>query len=1263
MADTRSIDLNSLDILHNKVVFPTNNDKHVLAQQYEYIIREPEYILLGFLNGYSYSAVSGYLAKNTINGNRIAEILLDVDHGYFFEGLNIMYFTKDKTLYCIDENLNILWQKELDDYIRSITMDIYGSCYILFKNSRLILKYLKTGENVLYLLQSEDPTKDQRLYKTFITPGSGYMYIIGSSFYDYNRVESYIDLYDTRKGELIDHQILFQEKNIKIDDPYYEFYDIRQYGDYIYIYGKQFIKKVNLKMIPIWEFSLGYNTISRLPNDLAYIEYDNTSYDEKIYFAEDLYDTKGHSIGLLSPNGKLIWKLSNEENSIQNEFRLCIYNGDLYVTTLQDVNYKKEYLLALDDNSILLQTSDGDLIKIREIDSHDDIYIPENYFGMRLLGSKIKDGIKKIINIPLRHDTGDILAESDLPILVSTENDDYTNPENYEYFYLLTTQMQDEPNNMSVLVSKNGSIITSYFGSAIKTLSPYFDFSDSETLSTDSMGDIETNDGDLILRKGTYYYIHKYLIADRFKFRMPICTKKDLLPIATKKYHFLIARKKPYIYRFIQKRLSDIDIITEFLEQNGILDTLIPKYVDKLRHHTTHMIEDMQSAGAPNMYDIGPVKKFSYKYDAYEFPIRTSDTQIYMLKNMPYNKKRDFKSIFIDSMANLVINKEIRPFILFVGGRAIKWSDIVIVRDWFYTYAVIKNIKETDYTVKSIIFPCTVRYGEDNQILPTATAHMYFDSDGYLTEDINKIVMRMEVIDPNVSGETFELSPDKKYFQISTNDDQITFNRNIIIFEDNKLFADSRFYIQSYGKNAYTYNRDVSSIVKTFYFNKANDSKNILLNIDNQDQVNTDCINRSKDISGSEDKYIDNFHRQFDFKLSRDKTYARNIAEATRYILTYNMQLLIDYYKDQANFKSYSYTGEQLYKLVPEYGGYLNIPRQRKNGLDDFVIVFHNDKLYHYYKEIKYENRFFKIPIFNHVLREDKIEILHFKNIDNTYYNLTVTKDKPDYIAKFLRNDNFLLFGNSPSGNPTYADFNVENNIQYELGFEYKNNWDKNGKYISTEIKLDDEYYYGKSINIVSRRQFHFMYYHLQEDKTKFDLNPDFRFCRNKNQYLVFVDGLKLTNDQFSLQVMSNDNQITRMSINTTDVVSKGSYIHIIYIPDAYNELLIENYESKYGGDINLDTSELDYPFDKDLFMISIDGKKILNDNIQNINSHRIRITHMNSPFKEICINSFMKPDALLKEVFSYGDTWSRAVDSLSKEDYLKLFKDIKKKK
>lgn len=1258
--DTRSIDLTSLNALQDKVVYKTTNEKHVLAQDVERTIREPEFTLLGFLNGYSYSSASGYLAKETLKGQRISQILLDVEHGYFYEGLNVMYFTGGKYIYCVDESLHILWEKELNDYIRSISMDFYGNAYINFVNSRLILKYNKKGEQLLYLLDSEDVTKEQRIYKTFITPGSGFMYLIGSSFYDYEKVDTFIDVYDTRKAEIIERQFLYKEiKHVKEDDPYYEFYDIRVIGDYIYLYGKQYIMKVNLKLIKMWQYSLGYNPVSRIPNDLAYIEYDNSNYDEGIYFAEDLYDTKGHSIGKLTSTGHLVWQIQNTENSMIIDFQLSVYNGIIYTLNIQDINNTKSYILSINDGAFLLQVDNGNLVKISEY--NDELIDPENYFGMRLIGRQIKDGIEKFLKVPLMHDTGPLLVDEHTLLYAKIKNDHYTDPENYIYFYLLASDRLAQKNMVSVLTTLQGQIITSYFGSGIMTKEPYTDTIEHEFISDDSSTRISTKDDKSLVRKGEYYSRTRYLLADRFKFRKYLVTKKTHTPIITKAFHNFIGIKSRYIYKYVMKRLTDIDVIVEFLEQNGILDTMIPFYVDRLRHHTAHMIKDIQLAGAPNLYDIMPVKKFEYKFDGYDYPIRKSNTQIYMLKNMPYNKKRDFKSIFIDSMANLVENKEIRPFILFVGGKAIKWSDMVIVRDWFYSYVIIRNIRERDYNVDSIIFPCTVRYGEDNQVLPNDHGHMYFDSNGLITENVEEIAFRIEVLDACVSAQDI-IPNDNQVFQLSGIEKyQISDTNNIIVFEDGKLYDDSRFYIKPFGMHSYKWLKESRPYIKSFYYNKANDSKNLLITLPNQGEVSNDTNKIANDESGADQHYVDSFQRQFDFKLSSKKTYARNIAEATRYILTYNMQLLIDYYKDKANFKSYNYTGEQLYKLMPPEGAWVRIPRQRRNGLDDFIIVFHNDRLYHHYKEIEYENRYFKIPIFNHVKREDKIEILHFKNVDNTYYDITISKDKDDYITRTLRHDNFLLFANSPTGKKPYDEFSVENNEQYEVSFEYRNEW--NGKkYIKTEISLDDPYYYEKPLKIVSKRQFAWMYYHVQSNTNVFRLNPQFRFCRNKNQYLVFVDGIKLNSDDFSLQFMTSEHQIDCMTIETRDEISKGSYIYFIYVPDAYDELIVNNYSSQVSnGDITLDTSELEYPFDKDLFMISIDGEKILNSNIQNISSHRVRIIHKEQPFNEICINRFMQPDALLKEVFSYGDSWSRAVDTLSPKDYVKLFKDIKK--
>ena len=82
--------------------------------------------------------------------------------------------------------------------------------------------------------------------------------------------------------------------------------------------------------------------------------------------------------------------------------------------------------------------------------------------------------------------------------------------------------------------------------------------------------------------------------------------------------------------------------------------------------------------------------------------------------------------------------------------------------------------------------------------------------------------------------------------------------------------------MQSFGKNTYKYLRDTNALVKTFYYNKANDSKNILLNLPNQDTLNTDITNRAKDVNETDD-YIDNFSAQFDFKLSKDKAVAQAV--------------------------------------------------------------------------------------------------------------------------------------------------------------------------------------------------------------------------------------------------------------------------------------------------------------------------------------------------------------------------------------------------
>ena len=1253
------INLEDLEVLKDKVIYNTSNDEYVLYQKNERSLSAVDYRLLGFLNGYCYSYEDHYLVKSTLDQIEISRIFLDdIEVGVFYEGISYAYFYEGNTIYQVSEDLEINWSITFDDDIRQAIMDSYGHLYVIFMNSRVIRKYSNTGEYILYLNSSDDPAKYSRLYAMYISKGCGHLYVIGSDFWD-NRVRSYVDHYNLRKLELVDRQILCEYDNVAVDDEYFTYKDIYVDGDYIYIYANNYVERLNLKLRPIWQYNFGYNYITKTTDCLASVVYDDKKYQERIYFCENLQSSGGYSFGKLNTNGSLLWKITYPENMEEIEFHIAIYNSDIYLTNKVDVTAKANYVLALDDNRVLFEMRDGNLVRIVE-SNYDMIYSPDNYIGMYLIGEKIKDGVSKYSTYNLLHDTGEIITEDGYNIWLREENKDYTNPENYDYFRIIATMITDTVADFSLIRTKDGKMIVTMNDSYIETLYPYLPDMAFQYI-TNLEGSMLTTDDDInIIRSAGVYSEFYYLLADKHKFFHHIITKKEGKTIITKRKEFALIRKAKYVYRYVIKRLTDIDIIVEHLAENGILETMVPHYVDRLRHHTTHMIKDMQQALSPVYFDIQGVKRYGYKYDGYDYPLRISNTQIFMCKNIPYIKKRYTKSIFIESMATLIENEELTPFVLFLNGKAVKWSDVTIVRDWYFSYIIISNNNDESTKLEAIGFPCVIRYGEDNAILSNCTTGMYFDKNGLLTDNVDDIAMRIEVLDEDVVGKTHYITTDKPYIEFDDIEyNQLTDTNNIFAFENGYMFGDSRFYLDHHGKNIYTYARESDNVVfKTYYFDKANHSKNMVFEISDQENTRANIVDET--VNGNSVP-TDNFLVPFDFKYTFDKSYLQNISEATRYILTYKMQLLIDFYRDQSNIKYYTIEGERTLTLASKNGGYLIMPRQRFHCMFDYIMVFKNDHLYEYQQEIEYENRCFKIPIFDHVDFDDKIEIIHFKKVFNGYSTLTVTNETPDYIQHELRYDNFLLFGNSYSGKGEYDEFSVENAIQYEIDFDYKNNFSQNGKYLNTEIQLMDEYYYNKKINICAKRQFHQMYYNILEDgRNTFELEPEFRFCHNKNQYMIFVNHLKLNYNEWELVVNEPDTDVVVTPyIVTVNALNKDDIIHIFYIPEPYEEIIMENH-SNNSGDIIMDVSNLEYPFDNELFLIFLDGRKALVSDVRNISSNRVKISNRVLLQSNICICKYLNPTAVLQKVFSYSDIWTKSVDSLSSVDYEELFSKIK---
>ena len=1259
-----SISLNDINSLKDKKIYQTSNEKIVLTKDYEKIIHSPEYTILGFLNDYMYSSTGTYLVKSTLDGEMIAEIKIELEHATFTQGNTFFYAWINNILYKITQNMEISWSKEFEDDIQSAVMDVKGDVYVVFKSLRDIWKFSDDGENIGYIDGSDDPTKNVRLFNIYVSSGAGWVYIVGTEYWDYDqKASSFIDKYNARTWERLDRIIISSNQYVSEEDPLYKYDNIFVCGDYIYIYAKQYISKINLKAVEFWRYSVGYNTATATQDYIGHIEFSDNPMSEYLYFSEDLVSSNGHSFGKLTINGNLMWKITLTDSADEIDFKIAIYKNKLYATNRALVQTKKGYILSLNDEQVLFKTRNGHLVEIVDVNS-DELYSPDNFYGLYLLADTIKEGIPKIVYHPLRHDTGDMINENGDVLLLPEENFGYTDLDNYDYKYLVCSNYSVDANDFSILFAKNYRPLMTKLKNVIKTKEPYLPDRIHEFILSMPGNRIDTmQDYDLIRNRFTYSY-DRYLLADRNMFNTNIITKDLGLIIITKDKGYQIVMKRRDIYTYLLSRYDDINIIEQWLIENGVVYTSLPGHIQDLIHHTYDAIQDIQMAGTPVLYDIQPYKQHEYMFDGSEFYNNTWGTQIFSCTNLPYDKRRCVKEAYIDSMANMIENQEMRPFLLFLNGKAIPWSDVTIVRDWSYSYLIIENTDPYENDLTCVVFPCDIRYGEDNNCLPedVCDTYFYFDSEGKLTSNRNNVSIRVEVIDKNIVGGTFDYS--NKYIEVENNYMQKASERNIFVFENNTFFPDSRFYIQDHDKDIFTYLRDTDGVIfKTFYWIKANDYYGIMYKIPNGEYVKTERIKQAKNNTNS---VTDSFTPPFNYHLWRNKTWEQNVAQAVAYIMQYDMSLLVQYYKEQSHIQSYTFTGRYLIDRVPKDGGWLIMPRSRKNSYDDYIMVFRNHHLYEYYKEIQYDTHNFKIPIFNHVGRDDIIEIVHFKEVDNNYYHLTITSDKrSDYIPEGLRYDNFLLYANSPSGKQFYDKFSVERGVQYDVEFAYKNNFNEiSGKYISTDFKLSDEYYLDKPINIASKRQFRHMYYNIFYERNEVNLDPSFRFCHDKSKYMIFKNWKLLLQSDWDLIIPTNETPAMYTSLYFNDTLYEGDEIEIFYLPMSYDEIDITDQInwSMYNsvGDINIDMSSLGYQFDKDLFWLSFDGNKVNYSRIENINNHRCRLTAdptINDPSRgltksKVYLYRFLQPDQLLGKLYSYSDKWSDATDSLTAKEY-----------
>ena len=139
---------------------------------------------------------------------------------------------------------------------------------------------------------------------------------------------------------------------------------------------------------------------------------------------------------------------------------------------------------------------------------------------------------------------------------------------------------------------------------------------------------------------------------------------------------------------------------------------------------------------------------------------------------LPYTSiENSLPNVYSIPFKEAVEAKDIYPLLIFINGKFIKWSDITLVKDVFYSYLIIANINSIDdkFDIHTITIPeVKITYKENNSTFD-GNCIFFFDSntDLYVSSPQN----------------------DKIYTTISIDND------NDINLYKNSVYSNNRFYI------------------------------------------------------------------------------------------------------------------------------------------------------------------------------------------------------------------------------------------------------------------------------------------------------------------------------------------------------------------------------------------------------------------------------------------------------------------------------------
>lgn len=696
--------------------------------------------------------------------------------------------------------------------------------------------------------------------------------------------------------------------------------------------------------------------------------------------------------------------------------------------------------------------------------------------------------------------------------------------------------------------------------------------------------------------------------------------------------------------------------------------------VEQLRLTTQSRLDQIQVECAPFLAD----KFVRIEENQYGFMLKgqlvritvADDFRAFKVNGLRFIYRTATKEAFSrrDWLKNMVDDKIVYPFLLFNHGRVIPWSKIEVVRDYNYSYILVHGIGYDEVDLHIIEFPCEVRYGENDDILPEKerSLGLYFDRYGRLSySDI--INVRLEITDPDIYGDIKSIDMNTFMFSIDPEWGHMATTMSMVAFKDGILYPNGADELQYKGWNNYanmvtTLDDYYKYRYVVFFSERANKENSHMFHPAIEHDFNNQRI---KDFGRYESvTYLDQLFKltRFDFRLDPEKNIKQNMSDALDYIIGYDANLIDEAYKRETNVFCDQYVGQQLLDRAAANGGVMTVSRKRCGKFDSFLIMFVNGALYKWTKLMKYDNNLIHIPI-RDINPSDKIEFVFFTDAVNINNTLVVHKGEPVYIYPGYNMETISLFTNDKHG-LVYDVFDIDpdGRTQFEIPFTYKKT-DIQNYYL---IEFEDEWYYDHTLTISSNKQMRhatFTYEDVEKEENSdyyFLLPTDFNFCHQKSHYIVMLNGRMLSKQNFTVTETSLNRPFDKLYVYITTQLEEDDIVDVFYLPcTTVDSVWID--ELDVSGDIVVDTSKIDMPISSNNYFVFVDGLKVDPRDVINISRNRLRITTSYGSLHNVLLMKYNPDIAEIKEAFTKttDDEWSRYIDSLNHYDLNMLIGDF----